>query len=194
LAFVDRLNTAAGVLRALTWSVLSHRHDPEGVPVLFYAFAIAEPRRAGVPASRARFVSAGRFARISNDGPMRYSPGQLGPPSCTSPASKDGTGIACEQTGRAQAPLSARLRQQLTPTRPLSLPTSSRREYGVRFTGLVAPQTTISTFPPCQGAVPLSDGCRSWIGGATRQAHVAHRLLTECRECDTVDFVSKWRA
>jgi hypothetical protein len=36
-------------LRALAWSMLAHRHDPEGVPVLVYAFAAAEPRRAGLP-------------------------------------------------------------------------------------------------------------------------------------------------
>src|SRR5205823_6892711 len=36
-------------LTALAWSVLAHRDDPDGVPVLVYAFARAEPRRAGVP-------------------------------------------------------------------------------------------------------------------------------------------------
>ena len=36
-------------LRCFAWSVLDHRHDREGVPVLLYAYSSAQPRRAGVP-------------------------------------------------------------------------------------------------------------------------------------------------
>jgi hypothetical protein len=36
-------------LRCFAWSVLDHRHDREGVPVLLYAYSSAQPRSAGVP-------------------------------------------------------------------------------------------------------------------------------------------------
>ena len=80
-------------LRCFAWSVLGHRHDPDGVPVLLYAYASAHPRRAGVPAIQSTI----RLGWTLNEVQERRAPDMLADPVSRMPLDaqhyRDRTGV-----------------------------------------------------------------------------------------------------
>jgi hypothetical protein len=77
-------------LRALAWSVVSQRQDPDGVPVLIYAFVSAEPRRAGVPAINGTIRLGWTLGENLKRRADQMLAAPSGPPSCTSRDSRTG--------------------------------------------------------------------------------------------------------